>query len=185
MNSMYNDAQERISTEMDTKKRDNYYFAVRTKNKSGITPWKVYMTTFIVRGSNNSMLHGEFLNSSWFKLQNPNECECAIVKITTRTDDTVSRNKSTINILTQVTRKMNETNTIFDTDTIEMVHNIDERFFEDMTHLLKTQMHRNNSEFATIHTTMDNEKGVFGMSFSMRKGEKPCMYCPNFTLTRG
>lgn len=182
----YSDIQRRIIDELNTNERTKYYFAIRTKmNSKEFSKWKVFVSSFVMSGSFDNSLHGEFLSSSWFKIDNPASCECAIIKISINTNDAVSRNKSTFDNLTDVINKMNVLNVWLPgkTDNIAMIHSINEEYLDDITHLLKTQMRINNNEFSTIHSSMNNEKGIFGLSFGMRKGGNLCMYCPNFTLS--
>ena len=185
MTSTYGDIQDRISTELRSQQRTRYYFAIRTKkNNIGFSKWKAFISEFVLSGNSKSSVHGEFLSSSWFKINNPTSCECAIIKISTDTSDRANRNTSSLDKIANIIRKMNCTETILSTKEIVLFHIIKEEYFDDIAHLLKTQMYRNNSEYATIHSSMNNKRGVFGVSFAMRKGGSPVMYCPNFTLSR-
>jgi hypothetical protein len=184
MVSNYCDIQNRISTELQSQQTTRYYFAIRTKkNNCGFSKWKAFISEFVLSGNGKSSVHGEFLSSSWFKINNPTSCECAIIKISTDTSDRINRNTSSLYKIADIIRKMNCTETILSTKEIVLFHMIKEEYFDDIAHLLKTQMYRNNNEYATIHSSMNNERGVFGLSFGMRKGKDVCMYCPNFTLS--
>jgi len=184
MVSNYCDIQNRISTELQSQQTTRYYFAIRTKKKNcGFSKWKAFISEFVLSGNGKSSVHGEFLSSSWFKINNPTSCECAIIKISTDTSDRINRNTSSLYKIADIIRKMNCTETILSTNVIALFHIIKEEYFDDIAHLLKTQMYRNNNEYTTIHSSMNNERGVFGLSFGMRKGNDLCMYCPNFTLS--
>ena len=63
-----------------------------------------------------------------------------------------------------------------------MFHNINQDYFDDIRNILKNKISRSNDDCVTIHSTMDNEKGFFGISFTMKKEGDIFMYCPNFTL---
>ena len=184
MASNYHDIQNRIFTKLHTQQLIRYYFAIRTKKKNcGFSKWKAFMSEFVLSGNGKSSVHGEFLSSSWFKINNPTSCECAIIKISTDTSDRVNRNTSSLDKIANIIRKMNCTETILSTKEIVLFHIIKEEYFDDIAHLLKTQMYRNNNEYTTIHSSMNNKRGVFGISFAIRKGGNPVMYCPNFTLS--
>lgn len=178
----YDIIQNRITRKIITKKRINYYFAFRTKKDDIESLWKAYDSPFIITGGTSSHLHGEFITSKWFNKIIPDSLDCAIVKITTDTSDPTSRNMSTIQILNDVVYKMNKGTEFLRTNDVAMIHNINQDYFYDINNILKNKMSRSNDDCVTIHSTMDNEKGFFGISFTMKKEGDIFMYCPNFTL---
>lgn len=185
MSSIYNNIQERMTTTIYRKRLTEYYFAFRTKKNRDtlFSKWKVVYSPFVQTGSKNTGLYGDFLSSSWFKISMPCACECAIIKIVIPEITKGGEYKSNAIILSDIIDKMNSDKTFIASNFIEMFYSVDTTYLEDMTNRLNRQLIKENSEYATIHSTLNHEKGTIGFSFSLRKGDElACVYCPNFKL---
>ena len=185
MSSIYNNTQERMAITICRKIHTEYYFAIRTKNNRDtlFSKWRVVYSPFVLTGGKNTGLHGDFLSSSWFKISMPSACEIAIIKIIMPKITKDGVDKSTPVILSEMIDKMNSDCAFTASNFIEMFYSVDTTYLEDMTNQLNRQLVKENSEYATIHSTLNHEKGTIGFSFSLRKGDDlACVYCPNFML---
>ena len=184
MSSLYSEIQDRMITSTIRRSRTEYYFAIRIKNSEDNTfsKWRAVYSPFVITGTKNTNLYGDFLSSSWFKMSIPKCCEIAILKIIINNNNSNDAPRSTPVILSDMIDKMNNDNTFTASNFVIMFYSMSQLYFEDMINRLKIKLSSENDDTTTIHSVMNHEKGTIGMSFSMRKGESPCLYCPNFML---
>jgi hypothetical protein len=186
MSSRYTENHNSMTADIITQDDEKYYFAIRTKNKDNLafSKWQAVSSPFVITGSKHSCMYGDFLSSTWFKMSIPQCCECAILRTGAAKNNSQTAAKPTPVIIGNMIDKMNQDNAFASSNFIEMFYSMSSNYCDDITRRLKLQLDTDNSEFSTIHSTLDHEKGTFGMSFAMRKGAAPCMYSPRFMLSK-
>ena len=154
-----------------------YYYVVKKNNLE----WVPIITPFIKSGDGYS---GEFITANWFKSHIPNNLEYAIIKI--ETDLKKARSKSvsvTMKMLDYISKlteyeEKNKSELAF----VVMTQKFDEDYLKTIASRLQEKLTVENTDMTSLHITMPNKRGTFGMTFGLRKGENPCMYCPSFDL---
>lgn len=177
---MYETVQNRLTKTLVTGKTTEYYFVCKMSGSI----WHIVNDPFILKGDCTTGVSGEFISSSWFKSEIPHNrhVECAIISMTTNTNDIRHRHKSRIERLQDIVKMMNKIESVWALDNIVLYHKFDNKYLCEVTKQLEEKLIKNNSDIATFHGLLNNEVGTFGMSFTKRKDENPYMYCPSFTL---
>ena len=155
-----------------------YYFIVKSTQNT----WIPILSPFVTTSPNENS--GEFLSSSWYKNAIPDQYECAVIKIITASNNMPRLSALDSTRIMECVSEMNdkESSHIIDLDFVIMHHVMKKQYLLDMHRRLRKLLDNGNSETATTHSTMQTAAGTFGMSFGLKKNERPHMYCPSFTI---
>jgi len=169
---------------MTTKHNSNkpitkYYFIVKSTQNT----WVPILSPFVTTTPNENA--GEFLSSSWYKNAIPEEYECAVIRITINVMDEKKRLITDDMRILECVAAMNDSDVskISGLDFVIMHHVMKKKYLLNIHRRLRQLLESNNSETATTHATMQTAAGTFGMSFGVKKNDKPHMYCPSFELS--
>jgi len=155
-----------------------YYFIVKSTQNT----WVPILSPFVMTSPNSNA--GEFLSSSWYKNAIPEKYECAVIRININTNDNKKLVVADAMKILECVEKMNDADNsnVCDLDFVIMHHIMEKKYLLTIHRRLKKILENNNSDTATTHAIMQTATGTFGMSFAIKKDEKPHMYCPAFEL---
>lgn len=177
-----NDTYSDLPRELDNRYKNEYYFVTRLNDGMGCSVWSPILSPFIITGARKTYISGEFLSSVWFKSIIPHTYECAVVRLSVHKSVSRQTRVRTAVTLSNIVDKLNSIDQPEMVDEVVMYHKFHNDHLESLTKKLHIKMMYGDSDSVTTHSNVENEMGTFGMSFAMRKGENPCMYCPNFKL---
>lgn len=153
-----------------------YYYVIRKNDGE----WVPIIRPFIKTKEGSS---GEFITANWFKAHIPKSLEYAILKINTEYTTTRSKSvKTTFKILDYIEKISNCSGDINTLDFVIMSQQFNNDYLKTIESRLTEKLGKENTDTTSLHITMPNKRGTFGMTFGLRKGERPCMYCPCFDL---
>lgn len=154
---------------------EEYYYIV--KKDDGV--WLPILSPFIKTNNGRS---GEFITANWFKMTIPNSLEYAIIKIITDYDKEKNNQVSTTAKIMDCISKLKRSNDINTLDFVVMTQSLGKDYFNIIHKRLIKQLENQNTNTATIHVSIPNNKGQYSMTFGLRKDDAPCLYCPCFDL---
>ena len=152
-----------------------YYLLVKRNERE----WVPVLSPFIKTNHGSS---GQFISSTWYKSRVPHTIEYAIVKIRTDCERERSKPVSTAMKLLDYISKLPEAKDIHSLDFLVMTQKFSNDYMNSVHHRLLQKMKKENSDTSSIQVRTQNDQGTFGLTFALRKGEEPCVYCPCFTL---
>lgn len=156
-----------------------YYYMIRVNSAS----WAPIGKPFLVEQGDTNDVRGSFISSNWFKICIPKEYECAV--ITLFPDISHGNKKSIKENLERCAKEMNNCENVNALSFVVTSLMVDASCLTEISTKLENSLkNEEGTDITSFRESFPTSSGEIGLSFAMRRGETPCLYCPSFVIYR-